>query len=63
MSMDNEMQVFYRILQKFRRINWGSELTAMTQAEFVAITTIRSLHAAHPDKPGVYVSALAERCV
>lgn len=60
MTMDNEMQAFYHILQKFRRINWGSELESMTQAEFVAISTIRALHKDQPDKPGIYVSALAE---
>lgn len=60
MTMDNEMQIFYHILQKFRRVNWGSELETMTQAEYMAVTTIRALHSAQPDKPGIYVSALAE---
>ena len=60
MTTDNEMQAFYLLLQKFRRINWGSELESMTQGEFMALSAIHGFHARQPDKPGVYVSVLAE---
>jgi DNA-binding MarR family transcriptional regulator len=52
---------FFQLLQQFRRIHWGGELEEMTQGEFMAMTAIRRGQAASPDKPGVYVSALADR--
>lgn len=51
---------FFKILQQFRHIRWGSNLKEMTQLEYVALTTIHHAQAAQPDRPGVYVSALAE---
>ena len=60
MTTDNEMQAFYQILQKFRRIDWGSKLESMTQGEFMALSAIHAFQTAQPDKPGVYVSVLAE---
>lgn len=60
MTTCNELQAFYLLLQKFRRINWGSVLETMTQGEFMALSAIHGFHAAQPDKPGVYVSVLAE---
>jgi DNA-binding MarR family transcriptional regulator len=52
---------FFQLLQQFRRIRWGAELEEMTQGEFMAMTAIRRGQEACPEKPGVYVSALADR--
>lgn len=52
---------FFQLLQQFRRIHWGSELEVMTQAEFMAVSAIWKAQTEHSDKPGVYVSTLAER--
>lgn len=50
----------FKLLQKFHRIHWGSNLKEMTQPEYMALSAIVTAHAAQPDSPGVYVSALAE---
>lgn len=51
---------FFYLLQQFHRIHWGSELEVMTQGEFMAVSAIRKGQQSCPDKPGIYVSALAE---
>lgn len=60
MDLDFGKGGFFHLLLQLRRIHWGSELETMTQAEFMAISAIRKGHEAQPDKPGVYVSSLAE---
>ncbi len=61
MEPECENDRFFRLLQQIRRIHWGAELEVMTQTEFMAVSTIYFMHQRQPDKPGVYVSALAER--
>lgn len=60
MDLDFRREGFFHLLQQFRRIHWGAELQTMTQAEFMAVSAIRRGHESQPDKPGVYVSSLAE---
>ena len=50
----------FQILQQFRRIHWGSHFKELTQPEYMALSAIACAQEAHPDSPGVYVSALAE---
>lgn len=52
-----------QILQQFRRIHWGSHFKELTQQEYMLLSAIACAQEAHPDSPGVYVSALAEELV
>lgn len=60
MALDFGKDGFFPLLQQSRKIHWGAELEVMTQAEFMAVSAIHHGQEAQPDKPGIYVSALAE---
>ena len=57
--MELEQLALFQLLQQFRRIRWGAELKEMTQGELLAMSAIGTRLEREPDKPGVYVSALA----
>ena len=50
----------FQIFQRFRRIQWGSNLKEMSQPEYMALSAISCAQDSQPDSPGVYVSVLAE---
>lgn len=48
------------MLHHLRHLDWSRATPGLTQAEYLALTAVRIGQESNPDKPGVYVSALAE---
>lgn len=51
---------FLEALQHLRKLDWNKKLTIATMPEFLALSAIHYGQVSQPDKPGVYVSRLAE---
>lgn len=60
--MDKQLapSTFLSALRHFHKLDWSKKLTACTQPEFLFLSAIYHAHANYPDRPGVYVSILAD---
>lgn len=60
--MDKQLapSTFLSTVRHFHKLDWSKKLTACTQPEFLALSAIYYAQARHPDRPGVYVSILAD---
>lgn len=60
--MDKQLapSTFLSTVRHFHKLDWSKKLTACTQPEFLALSAIHHAQARHPDRPGVYVSILAD---
>lgn len=60
--MDKQLapSTFLSAVRHFHKLDWSKKLTACTQPEFLALSAIYYAQNKHPDRPGVYVSVLAD---
>lgn len=60
--MDKQLapSTFLSAVRHFHKLDWSKKLTVCTQPEFQALSAIQRTHGMHPDRPGVYVSTLAD---
>ena len=60
MVTEQEQYRLYMILQQLRQIRWNSTLQMVTNLEYTTMLAVAHAHVTHPERPGIYVSALAK---
>lgn len=48
------------MIQYFRRLDWDKVIDGLSQHEYLVLSFVNQEHTAHPELPGIYVSALAD---
>ena len=51
---------FLAAVRHFYKLDWTKKLTACTQPEFLALSAVYHAQLRYPERPGVYVSVLAD---
>jgi DNA-binding MarR family transcriptional regulator len=61
MNFSETQLQFFHVLERLRKIDWGKQFQVLKPPEFCALSIIYTYHKEHPEIPGIYVSAFAER--